>query len=82
MMATMVEVAQRMLTKRPTVARASDGDILFAAYKPARACDPRTEMIRPNDASVDKIDISQYAPWRLVVSLTMRPVVSESVNPA
>jgi hypothetical protein len=51
-MATMVELAQRMLTNRPTVARTSETAIRFAASNPARARDPRTEITRPKDVTV------------------------------
>ena len=46
-MATMVELTQRMLTKRPTVARTSDSPILFAARIPTRA----KEAAHRNDVS-------------------------------
>jgi len=48
----MVEVAQRMLTKRPTVARTSETAILLAARSPTRAREPRTEITRPKDVTV------------------------------
>ncbi|WP_292617419.1 MULTISPECIES: hypothetical protein [unclassified Nitrobacter] len=48
-MATIVEVALRRLTDRPTVARAAAGDIRPAFRIPTRACDPRTEITRPNE---------------------------------
>jgi hypothetical protein len=50
-MATMVEVAQRILTKRPTVARASEAAIRLTARSPIRARDPRTEITRPKDVT-------------------------------
>src|SRR6266851_10330675 len=51
-MATMVEFAQRMLTKRPTVARTSARPILLTARSPTRAREPRTEITRPKDVTV------------------------------
>jgi hypothetical protein len=47
-----VEFAQRMLTKRPTVARISDWLIWLVAMRPTRASDPRTEITRPKDVTV------------------------------
>jgi hypothetical protein len=57
-MATMVELAQRMLTKRPTVARISEAAIRFVARSPTRARDPRTEITRPKDVIVMEPGIS------------------------
>jgi hypothetical protein len=51
-MAMMVELAQRMLTKRPTVARTSETLSLLAAKSPTRAREPRTEITRPKDVTV------------------------------
>jgi hypothetical protein len=48
--ATIVEFAQRMLMKRPTVARTSDMAILLAR-SPTRAREPRTEITRPKDVT-------------------------------
>src|SRR6478752_4913515 len=53
-MATMTELAQRMLTKRPTVARTSEIDVWFVAKSPTRASDPRTEITRPKDVTMDE----------------------------
>jgi hypothetical protein len=50
-MATMTELAQRMLTKRPTVARTSETGIWLWASSPTRASDPRTEITRPKDVT-------------------------------
>jgi hypothetical protein len=50
-MATIVEFVQRMLTKRPTVARISDRPMLVA-IKPTRAREPRTEITRPKEFTV------------------------------
>jgi hypothetical protein len=50
-MATMVEEAQRMLMKRPTVARTSETGIWRSARSPTRARDPRTEIIRPKEVT-------------------------------
>ena len=51
-MATMVELAQRMLTNRPTVARTAETASWLAASSPTRARDPRTEITRPKDVTV------------------------------
>jgi hypothetical protein len=48
----MVEFAQRMLTKRPTVALISESPILLTARSPTRASDPRTEITRPKAVTV------------------------------
>jgi hypothetical protein len=53
-MATMTELAQRMLTKRPTVARTSETGIWLSARSPTRASDPRTEITRPNEVTMDE----------------------------
>src|SRR4051794_31677859 len=50
-MATMVELAQRILTKRPTVALTWETAIWLAASSPTRARDPRTEITRPKDVT-------------------------------
>src|SRR5262249_45972908 len=50
----MIEPEQRMLTKRPTVARTSEIGIWLSARSPTRACDPRTEITRPKDVTVDQ----------------------------
>src|ERR1700749_4463268 len=50
-MATIVELAQRMLTKRPTVALTSEMPSLLAARSPTRAREPRTEITRPKDVT-------------------------------
>jgi hypothetical protein len=48
----MVEFAQRMLMKRPTVARISEVVIWLTAISPTRAREPRTEITRPKDVTV------------------------------
>jgi hypothetical protein len=53
-MATMTELAQRMLTKRPTVARTSETGIRLSASSPTRASDPRTEITRPKDVTMNE----------------------------
>src|SRR3954453_19610040 len=53
-MATMTELAQRILTKRPTVARTSETGIRLSASSPTRASDPRTEITRPNDVTMNE----------------------------
>ncbi|UWU73737.1 hypothetical protein N2603_27085 [Bradyrhizobium huanghuaihaiense] len=52
--ATMTELAQRMLTKRPTVARTSEIGIWLAARSPTRASEPRTEITRPKDVTMNE----------------------------
>ncbi|WGR96300.1 hypothetical protein MTX26_21000 [Bradyrhizobium sp. ISRA443] len=52
-MATMTELAQRMLTNRPTVARISESGIWPASISPTRACEPRTEITRPKHVTVE-----------------------------
>jgi hypothetical protein len=47
-----VEFAQRMLTKRPTVALISETAIRLAARRPTRASEPRTEITRPKDVTL------------------------------
>jgi hypothetical protein len=51
-MATMVELAQWMLTNRPTVALTGEAGIWLPARSPTRARDPRTEITRPKDVTV------------------------------
>ncbi|WP_249151387.1 hypothetical protein [Bradyrhizobium liaoningense] len=58
-MATMIELAERMLTNRPTVARTSEIDIWPAAKSPTRASDPRTEITRPKDDTMNEPDKSK-----------------------
>ena len=53
-MATMTELAQRILTKRPTVARTSEMGSWLSAKSPTRASDPRTEITRPKDVTMDE----------------------------
>ncbi|WP_213031402.1 hypothetical protein, partial [Acinetobacter baumannii] len=52
--ATMTELSQRMLTKRPTVARTSEIGIRLSARSPTRASEPRTEITRPKDVTMDE----------------------------
>jgi len=47
-----VAAAQRMLMKRPTVARASDTGTWPGAKSPTRAREPRTEITRPKDVTM------------------------------
>ncbi|MFK4656377.1 hypothetical protein [Bradyrhizobium barranii] len=58
-MATITELAQRMLTKRPTVARISETGIWLAASSPTRASDPRTEITRPKDVTMNEPGMSK-----------------------
>lgn len=48
MIAMMVELAVRMLTKRPTVARTAEGTSRLEGNSPTRAPEPRTEITLPN----------------------------------
>ena len=50
-MATMVEFAQRMLTKRPTVARISETGVWLVASSPTRASDAPV-ITRPKDTAI------------------------------
>src|SRR6266850_246345 len=60
-MATMVEVAaQRMLMKRPTVARTSETGIGPAGRSPTRASEPRTEITRPKDVTMLNLDVMEW----------------------
>jgi hypothetical protein len=54
-MATMVEFEQRMLTKRPTVARTSERGVWLTPNNPTRATDPRTEITRPKDVTLKPV---------------------------
>jgi hypothetical protein len=51
-MATRTELAQRMLIKRPTVARISDMPVLPVGSRPTRASEPRTKITRPKDVTI------------------------------
>src|SRR5689334_5098622 len=57
--ATMVEVAQRMLTNLPTVPRTSDIGIWAAARSPTRAREPRTEITRPKELTISNLTMSR-----------------------
>jgi hypothetical protein len=48
----MVELAQRILTKRPTVALISATAIWRTANRPTRAREPRTEITRPKEVTI------------------------------
>ena len=53
-----VVVVQRMLMKRPTVARSSEaGNCWPDARSPTRASEPRTEITRPKDVTVLNLDL-------------------------
>ncbi|MGY8631147.1 hypothetical protein RAD15_01455 [Bradyrhizobium sp. 14AA] len=52
--ATMTELALRILTKRPTVARTSETGIRLSARSPTRASDPRTDITRPKDVTINE----------------------------
>jgi hypothetical protein len=76
-MATMVEVLQRMLTNRPTVARISETDVWLVGRSPTRARDPRTEITRPKDVTVVEPGIRDG-----VRTVTMPAVIAQRVKPA
>ena len=65
-MATMVELVQRMLMNRPTVALISETAIRLVGSSPTRASDPRTEITRPKEVGVveaDMVSISLRVGW-------------------
>jgi hypothetical protein len=57
----MVEFAQRMLTKRPTVARISEEVTWLVAMRPTRASDPRTEITRPKDVTIVELGCHEWS---------------------
>src|SRR5579864_3153861 len=61
-MATITEFAQRILIKRPTVARSSEGPTWPVGINPTRACEPRTEITRPKEVTAAEPDRHE---WRL-----------------
>ena len=75
-MATMVEVAQRMLTKRPTVPRTSESGIWRSARRPTRASEPRTEITRPKDVTGWHLEYHEVDP-----ATTMEGVLAQTVKP-
>src|SRR5581483_332751 len=88
-MATMVELAQRMLTNLPTVPRTSESGIWPSASRPTRARAPRTEITRPKDVTGILPGISNggfrahYAQAGLDKSLNPgepRPLKSEAIR--
>ena len=50
-----------MLTKRPTVARASETGTWPDARSPTRAREPRTEITRPKDVTVLNLDLMNWS---------------------
>jgi hypothetical protein len=57
----MVELAQRMLIKRPTVARTSETALWWpVARSPTLARDPRTEITRPKEVSDIELSFSGH----------------------
>ena len=56
-----VAVAQRILMKRPTVARASETGTWPDARSPTRAREPRTEITRPKDVTVLNLDLMNWS---------------------
>jgi hypothetical protein len=69
-----------MLTNRPTVALTSATAIGRAANSPTRASDPRTEMMRPNDATAAGAGGLCIGVMRSIRP-TMCEVVAETVKP-
>ncbi len=61
-MATMVEVVPRRLTKRPTVARISESAVRLVINSPTRAREPRTEITRPNEVTIDQPVLEDACP--------------------
>src|SRR5262249_48942279 len=76
-MATIVDEAPRMLTKRPTVARTSDMGIWLAAEIPTLASEPRTEITRPRDVTGLNLELSKWDQGP-----TMPAVLAQTVKPA
>jgi hypothetical protein len=72
-----VEVAaQRMLMKRPTVARTSETGIGPAGRSPTRASEPRTEITRPKDVTMLNLDVMELnwaSLWSASDSETVKP---------
>jgi hypothetical protein len=64
----MVEVAQRMLMKRPTVARTSEAANWLTARSPIRAREPRTEITRPKDVTVFNLAFHETGSGRIIGS--------------
>src|ERR1700760_526068 len=79
-MATIVEFAQRMLTKRPTVARTSETAIWLVARSPTRARDPRTEITRPKDVTRIKSLIQWMRAEARIVERLCRTRAGETVK--
>jgi hypothetical protein len=53
---------QRMLMKRPTVARTSERPPTWlVAIRPTRASDPRTEITRPKDVTAVELGMMNFA---------------------
>src|ERR1700758_655613 len=74
-MATIVEVAQRMLTNLPTVPRTSESGIWPPASRPTRARAPRTEITRPKDVTGSLPGTSKVGP-----AVTMREATAQTVK--
>ena len=72
MIAMIVDVAVRMLIKRPTVARIAAGDSRLSGRIPARAIEPRTEMILPNSGDETASAIFWNSLISMFVAATMR----------
>src|ERR1019366_6705926 len=76
-MAMMTELAQRMLTKRPTVALMADRPSWLAARSPTRAREPRTEITRPKDVTVVEPGMSRMG----IRTAIMQAAAGETVKP-
>ena len=67
-------MAQRMLIKRPTVARISDVPILSFGSRPTRASEPRTKITRPRGVTIAEPDLYY------VSDVTMDVVAAQTVK--
>src|SRR5258708_1654461 len=76
--ATIVELAQRMLTNLPTVPRTSESGIWPDARRPTRASEPRTEITRPKELTLSNLGMSKK--W--IPPDTMRAVLAQTVKRA
>jgi len=83
----MVEAPQRMLMKRPTVARTSETGVWPVASSPTRAREPRTEITRPKDVTVFEpgcleMGLAQYGQFQLAKRLSRRDSASAKSAPS
>jgi hypothetical protein len=75
-MATIVDDAQRILMKRPTVPRTSEMGIWPSARTPTRANEPRTEITRPKDVTG-----SNLVCYEIYSGPTIGRVLAQTVKP-